>query len=338
MIRSIEIKGLRGIREGRLDDLTPLVVLVGPNGCGKSTLLEAMLIGASQYPEKAVGYVATRRAGIKQGYEWMLTGETSDRRSNSSFIRVTTDADCERSVRFALSEPFSSSQSTYTGHLEEKCGGEVTANTALGVRFDNGLPNQLDYWGRRLNGVEDIRILESEAGAGGKALHTLYTQAVKDGRREEVIRLMREVVPNLSHLEILTEKDAPIIHLVYNDHSIPVALGGSGTYTLLRLALELTAYSGRVALLEEPEVYKHPGAIRQSARVIWAAIRRDIQVIISTHSLELIDMLLVEVQNQKELDKLSVYGLMLKDGCLRSSHLNGSDVAFSRTQIEDDLR
>ena len=47
VIQSIEIKGFRGIREGSLTDLTPLVVLVGPNGSGKSTVLEAMLIGAS---------------------------------------------------------------------------------------------------------------------------------------------------------------------------------------------------------------------------------------------------------------------------------------------------
>ncbi len=47
MIRSVEIKGLRGIQEGKLDDFTPLVILVGTNGSGKSTVLDAMLIGAN---------------------------------------------------------------------------------------------------------------------------------------------------------------------------------------------------------------------------------------------------------------------------------------------------
>ena len=36
VIKSIEIENLRGIRQGKLEDLTPLVVLKGPNGCGKS--------------------------------------------------------------------------------------------------------------------------------------------------------------------------------------------------------------------------------------------------------------------------------------------------------------
>ena len=41
MIESLEIKGLRGIRHGVLNGLSPLTILVGPNGCGKSTVLEA---------------------------------------------------------------------------------------------------------------------------------------------------------------------------------------------------------------------------------------------------------------------------------------------------------
>ena len=91
-------------------------------------------------------------------------------------------------------------------------------------------------------------------------------------------------------------------------------------------------------MLEEPEVHQHPGALRQSAKAIWAAIRRGIQVVISTHSLEFIDTLLSEVQTQEELDEMSVFRLLLKEGCLSSSRIAGSDIAFSRTEIGDDLR
>jgi predicted ATPase len=41
-VRSLHIEGFRGIREGTLDDLTPLVVLVVPNGSGKSTIPDAL--------------------------------------------------------------------------------------------------------------------------------------------------------------------------------------------------------------------------------------------------------------------------------------------------------
>ncbi len=191
MIRSVEIKGLRGIREGKLTDLTPLVVLVGPNGSGKSTVLEGIFLGAS--PDAAAATV-------------------------------------------------------------------------------------------------------------------------------QVIR-----------------RHEAILHFVFKHHSVPATLAGDGIQSFLRLSLELAASGGGVALLEEPEVHMHPGAIRQSARAILAAVRRDIQVILTTHSLELIDSLVAE-SSDKDLGRMSLYRLQLQEGILKHSRVAGADVAFERTTVEVDLR
>src|SRR5208282_3857926 len=121
------------------------------------------------------------------------------------------------------------------------------------------------------------------------------------------------------------------------DYSVPATLVGDGIQSLLRLSLELAASGGGGALLEEPEVHQHPGAIRQSARAILAAVRRQIQVILTTHSLELIDAILAE-SSDEDLAQLSLFRLQLENGTLKSSRLSGSDIAFSRAQIEDDLR
>ena len=72
MIQSIEIKGFRGIREGSLADLTPLVVLVGPNGSGKSTVIEAMLIGASPLTGEALVQVMRRHEAGGSDPRWLL--------------------------------------------------------------------------------------------------------------------------------------------------------------------------------------------------------------------------------------------------------------------------
>ena len=72
MINSLEIQNLRGIREGRLDELTPLVVLVGPNGSGKSTVLDALFIGANNDPQNAAKGVLERHPGVDQGARWIV--------------------------------------------------------------------------------------------------------------------------------------------------------------------------------------------------------------------------------------------------------------------------
>ena len=69
----------------------------------------------------------------------------------------------------------------------------------------------------------------------------------------------------------------------------------------------------------------------------FLAVRRKIQVVLSTHSLELIDALLAESSDQ-DLAQLSLYRLQLQDGDLKSSRLAGPDIAFARATIEDDLR
>jgi hypothetical protein len=89
--------------------------------------------------------------------------------------------------------------------------------------------------------------------------------------------------------------------------------------------------------MEEPEVHMHPGAIRQCARAILAAMRRKVQIVLSTHSLELIDALVGE-SSDDDLKQLSLYRLQLQAGSLKSSRLPGPEVAFARTEIQDDLR
>src|SRR5207245_8301736 len=118
-----------------------------------------------------------------------------------------------------------------------------------------------------------------------RPLHDLFTRSVQLGRRSQAREIIKEILPAVSNVEILTENEAPILHVVFDDYSVPANLSGDGIQSLLRLSLELAASAGGAALLEEPEVHQHPGAIRRSARAILAAMRRGIQIILTTHSL-----------------------------------------------------
>ncbi len=86
-------------------------------------------------------------------------------------------------------------------------------------------------------------------------------------------------------------RDEPVLLIDFADYSVPVAGAGSGIYAIVRLALEVAAPPGGLVLVEEPEAHQHPDVIAQTAKVLLAAARRDVQLIVSTHSLELIDAL-----------------------------------------------
>ncbi len=333
MIQSVEIQGLRGIREGKVTDLSPLVVLVGPNGCGKSTILEAILIGASRDCDSAIVEVIHRHETDGSGPQWLLwrAGE-----SGPTKVTVKTSAreagTCE--LRLARSPTGNKNQISFKVFHNAK---EVGVGHVVGIKKGS---SSREYLGDPLflTDVAEVNLVEAYSTDSQTPLPDLYTKTVKQERRNEAVEFISAVFPGIKNLEILTENGIPILHLVFEDgHRIPASLAGDGIKSLLRLSLELAASSGGVALLEEPEVHQHPGAIRQSARAIVKAVRRGIQVVLTTHSLEMIDALVGE-SSDEDLKQLSLYLLKLQDGLLTTAHLDGADVAFARTTIEDDLR
>ena len=71
--------------------------------------------------------------------------------------------------------------------------------------------------------------------------------------------------------------------------AIPIGVAGDGVQALVQLATEFAALPGGSVLVEEPEVYQHPAALRLTARVLLATMRRGVQIILTTHSPFLLD-------------------------------------------------
>jgi energy-coupling factor transporter ATP-binding protein EcfA2 len=330
VIRSIEISRLRGIREGKLADLTPLVVLVGPNGSGKSTIIEGILIGASPVTVDAIVQVIRRHEPGGSGLRWLLwkagqEGPTeitviSEKMSQKCLLQLERNQpENQTMIRYRLSRNAVSIGEGYTLGMKNK----YHSSSSPGF-----LP---------LEDLPEVHLVEGYPTGFQRPLHELYTNAVQQGRRKEAIGIISEVFAGVNNVEILTEHGEPILHFVFADYSVPATLAGDGIQSLLRLSLELATAGGGVALLEEPEVHQHPGAIRQTARAIIAAVRRQIQVVLTTHSLELIDALLSECTDA-DLEQMSVYGVKLEEGVLKSFRSQGEQIAFARTTIQEDLR
>lgn len=337
MISGLEIKGFRGIREGKVENLTPLVILVGPNGGGKSTLLDALLIGSIGDPGAGIVRVIKRHRGTKEGARWLLYRGGG---SGHAKISVSSPAIGRRvGLMPSLSGP---GNIRYDVDLESPTG-NITSVGGTSEIWDRGNGNYepagpLAGIDRPVPEDSEIRLVEPYETLSLTPLHTLHTRTVTHGQRDAVRGIMSPVVPGLVELQILTEGESPILHFVFSEYSVPVAIAGDGVRSLTRLCLELAVGPRGTVLLEEPEIHQHPKAIRQTARAIVAAVRRDIQVVLTTHSLELIDALLNESSPEELKDKVSLYRTLLSDGLLRSHRHSGDEAIFARSQIEDDLR
>jgi energy-coupling factor transporter ATP-binding protein EcfA2 len=348
VIESVEINNLRGIRRGVLEKLSPLTVLVGPNSSGKSTILDALLISASNSPGDAVGRAVGRRSTRDADARWLLWRQGQDgattltvrsppggRQQGSSLSwRPEVPNDLIASLReLGREPPFSCIEARSSGSI-----GRLATVTAFAADNSYVFRQSPETLPPGLNVDSEVSFVDMRGVGLGTPLAQLYTEAVTQGRRDDVRELLGAIVPGLRNLEILvSHRMEPVLHLVFADKSVPVALAGDGVRTMLRLSLELASRGRGLVLVEEPEVHQHPKALQQSAKALLAGIRRGLQIVLATHSLELIDALLLEA-TQDDLSCLSTYRLKLDDGVLASSRLDGEQMAFARGQIEEDLR
>nr|WP_275939222.1 ATP-binding protein [Polyangium spumosum] len=340
VITSIDIHGLRGIREGKLEGLTPLVVLVGPNGSGKSTILDAMLIGASRRPASSAGYAVKRRSGMRHGARWLLyRGGDAPGRIRLGFA---DGAYRERELTWSDSNFLLPDKRALLAQR-----GFEGPYSAIHVRTEPVaamFPHVCVFAADNEHEANDAHEAQTDGPTAwladprhGRPLHDLYSRLTEHGRRAALFELVQPLIPGLRVIEILTEHGDARLNLTFDDRSVPVVLAGDGIQALIRLGLELSTRQEGVVLLEEPEAHQHPAGIWSSASAIAAGVRSGLQIVLTTHSMELVDALL-DVLLEDELDLLTVYRLKLDAGRLASSRFPGPDVLHARGEIETDLR
>jgi len=306
VIRSVDIQNFRGIASGTLGDLTPLTVLVGPNGSGKSSVLEAIYAANDASGDFYVPLSKRRHLG-QNDWKWLRRQPGN---GSATALVVST-------VR----------------HDGSKSGFELDwSGKGDGAPARKAMPYSAPH---KLN----VRLVEATEPLEQGDVVDAYTRAVERGALPEARAIAQGLLPDVTDVQILAPQGKATLYLVYPRGAVPVSLAGEGVRLLLHKVLELSAMPGGIVLLEEPETHLHPAGQWLLARAIWTAVRRGIQVILTTHSLDLIDALLAEPADDDELAKLTVFRLLLDGaGTLRSTRIAGPDAQFARSQIEDDLR
>lgn len=357
MITAITIENLRGIAEGRLAGLAPLTIITGPNGCGKSTVLDAMLIAASPTPGEAIGRAVDRHPVARDGARWLvrrgldgnssrLAIEFAGAPAHECFLAVVRLPPPARHPDFDDPPDATFMVGYFAGSRarDDAQGAAMgkTAGTAMGdqtrvrVKFSARNASRTEHVSESSPlPTTNIRLIDPGLPI---ALAESFSEAIRAGARREIETYLPFVAPSARSLEILSDKGVPSLYVDSEvGGPIPAALAGDGVQSFLQLAIELAQVPHGLALVEEPEVYQHPRALRQTALALVAAMRRGVQVVMTTHSLELIDAIIATL-SEDEQGNLAFFSLMLEGGVLKSSRFGGADAAFARTTIERDLR
>ena len=343
-VSAIEITRLRGIREGKVEGLTPLTVLVGPNGCGKSTVLEALLLGVALNPAFAALHAITRRDKKPANAGWLLY--RNSREGDATVLATTTSGRFQRVFRqggtwglydFADLPPAARPEVLLTCEWQD-----TERQTSVASRLSYSGADGWDADSRvdarpSVTAVQFVDRLGADEDAESIRVRR-FREAVRQGGLDTTVALLGDLVPGFKGLLLNTdEANEPVIDIQIQGGSIPLTYWGDGVRRMLDIALSLGIEAGGMVLVEEPETHLHPGAMLQAAAAIWAAVRAGVQVVLSTHSIEFIEML-VGHATDVDLEHLSVQSMWLQDGKLGATSRVGEQVEFSVAQMHHDLR
>ena len=342
MIHTIEIKNFRRFRHFRLEGLTNLTILTGPNGCGKSTVLDALHIAASNQCAEAVGITVKRHPSAKDGALYLFgdpkqpielqigSKPSVPGRSLRYFGDVTAPPGGTLKAAGGV-KPFSKIQAE---GIKPKSIGELEdlGHVVFDIRgnFESRTINNRGLTTRLIDPANVQELAEA------------YSQLVaKQGLigRKRLLDLLQLLVPEVGAIEPLAGRDKELyLALVRERNALPLGFEGDGVAAFLQIAIEaILVEPGGLVLIEEPEVFLHPKAISVVASLLLELMREGRQIVLTTHSLELIDSLLGRAA-EGDLDQISLFNLRPTAGDTKVVAWPGRQIEHIREKVGDDLR
>jgi hypothetical protein len=359
VISSLKIEAFRGVREGLVEGLSPISILVGPNNSGKSTCLEAALMPCLGDSAEDAARILLRRGGPPHDALQHVVTEGTARfevRGHFEIARRKTPVDLIITylvIGGDVSEPkdrhdLETVQGIDASFLVNLHLGSSAFRTSDGRREqvyasdDDVTVDKLGRQGRyqtgRINSFIPAILVDVEAIRAQGAQEDAYSRIERARKVDTVVRALQRSMPHLKDLRILKSGPDFLLHTFCGDaQPIPAYLAGDGLKRFLELAAAIVDTQNGVVLLEEPEAYQHPRYMTELVTLVLNAAKAGTQIILSTHSIELIDLLL-HAPEAEGLAYPTVHRLRLVDGKLASVAIDREKAISARDDLLQDLR
>lgn len=293
-IKDIEIKNFRGIHSLRIEDLRRVNVILGNNNCGKSSFLEAVLIMmGTNKPSLPM------EMNINRNY----TGFTKD-----DFATFFHNLDTKSCISFKVSceglPPRNVSIRYYQEQINEikasdihKDGNAISPQWEYGLMYsygDNGEEKQisLSYDTSkkkiRIEAPEKASIMAPTFFMGARYNFNDYishfNQIVTDKEKTSIIEALQAIEPKIRDIAVVGNNVKVDVQL---SKMIPINLMGDGTRKLFTVATALYNAKKGVLIIDEVD----NGLYYKSMKSLWkmiiiTAVKLDVQVFVSTHSID----------------------------------------------------
>lgn len=356
MIGSITIRNFRCFKNLTLHDLKRITLIVGENNSGKTSLLEAvfLLLGANN-PEISLRLNAWR--GIQQyasnweeTWSWLFYGKQV---AATIELLAQNEAEFEQGVSIKLTPPREFEVSVRGQTDLPLATGRSASDSGKSVKFGVELSDLVleyhDSQGQKVTTRAmftpdgSVRIEQAKISGlrPGAFVHTHAHNLKEDanqfsklkaaGRDEEIVAALSKVEQRLRALDILVIGGEPVVHAHLNGLSTPIPLPmmGEGFNRIFAIVLRIANFPNGVVLIDEIENGLHVSALEK----LWSAVhdmavKTDVQIIATTHSLECVRAALLTASSFNQ-DGICVQRTQKVNGTVEAVALKQDALAYA---------
>jgi AAA15 family ATPase/GTPase len=307
-LQSLSISNFRGIREGGIDDLADVNIVVGRNNSGKTTVIEAITRAAT------TGGLRQDLFGRDVDQFWQharsavpdTEGSNPSQVSNAhSLLFYRQDESKEIEIVGTLHDnesPEKSEEIAYRKRAREMPDSADHRRQPAGAGFH---PQAKQDFCSRIN-------VFRPADAFNAAIEQKFWPVLLSDRRD---RLLTKTLNDVFGLDAESFQLLPNSQFVvlFNEYSLPLDVQGDGTRSAMRTLMTLAMLKGTLFMIEEPECHQHPGSLERFAGAVCRLAKaQSVQTLISTHSAECVRSFMQAAQAAEA--TAAVFHLTLDDG------------------------
>lgn len=363
-IKSIEINGFRGIKKLKVSDLSKINLVVGDNNSGKTTFLEAIQLLFAESQLGTVKNVINQRTVLN----------LNDNSFYTSFIKMFNVEQDGKLLDLDIYAESNKGQIIFEMRGREKT---VSGEEALQISNMSSrqkaaykksaavLPETVKVFSGSIisqNGKKpvekDIKFTSLDTPVTGPAIKKKVYYIPSFGHLR--FDLLQNIVDNPEYkklaISILKQFDDSIVDICYtkaDDGSfletiitesgvtMPFSVYGDGIKKILYILNKLFDATDSILLIDEIETGLHKKYYDTLFPVVFALAKKlNVQLFITTHSLEAIDGILAtqDYENQDDMDAIKVVTLKKQDDATLSRVLPGREVFKNREAFGFEVR
>lgn len=352
MLDSFYIGSYRGLQDIKLEDFADVNIFVGMNNAGKTSVLEAMILSGlfddgdlliqtlvSRYQQVSIELVKDLFTDREEPRIYL------ERKMKESAASVYTDITYLEDGTTVLSEEQMNLQRKLTLLFDYQCETEDSPKEKLKSEYkvnfiENGSRVEVRLGSAKKNEFKAVLPCEfisfSRFDRTGYLMKSLDAILEQD-KRAELLKVLQLFDPEVENFEVIGSTRNIIIFAKNKNQPLSLYDYGNGMYKAFYIASAALLSENGILLVDEIEAGIHKEALRKFVRyLIEICTSRRIQLFLTTHSLETIDLFLEYDGNSRT--GIAAYNLRNNGKTTKVRRYSGEKLADLRFNMGLDIR